>query len=1355
MAMTKVKNLQLWCKKMVEGYRDVNVVDMTTSWKDGLAFCALIHKFRPDLIDYDSLSKENVHGNNQLAFEVAERELNIPAFLEADDMVAIRVPDRLSIITYVSQYYNTLHDKPQLGGPGVRKAITAGGGAVRKSGEVSSPLVISKTVDPSTPVQIERKETLGDKCVICREKVYLLERHIENGKLYHRTCFRNSEFSPTNKVIKRLLSEDKYEVQSKSRKIDDNQRKEENRTSNKKEPELSYWERRAMAKSKENLIDSKKPDPEPEGKVANITTAGKSNHPNDLKIRDQQIQSSKDHVTDFKRSDPVPEEKGVDLTSTGKSNRLNDLKIDSSTKVLPTTPTSNAKVLSKTEEVSFKTENGKGGNKSESLADKFNELSKRNLKSLQDSQNLGFKTEKGKEQMKNTPSTIMLEDGKSKGTNQSKEEQKFHPVPKPRQNVNKDNQNLLDLEKMDTSEPLVMGKSKSRPAELSGLNQDKDRISTVTDRKGFHDRPKTPSDYKAGLQLKKLSPSQSSMDSPMGSPPPLPFTAPPPFLETPSSDISPMTPVKSPLASPQGGKVSDLHAKKDEQKLLPISTNRTIQFHKERTPSPMEIDINITSPESSDTVAMRIKPNRHEQDSEKDKAVFGGLMKSLADVRKSHDVEKLKDNSSKPELDTVKENTEKPNSSKSNPISVNQSNVVSQDLKVKLPVKSKEPGKSSDQLSRASTQENQTKHGKSKGEGLKDTEKEKSKLEFISRKTDISSDQNKFTGAQSLGSKSDDKKTGMENKDAVKHGDLKTKEISNVGKTSKEPLGTKEMSNVGKTSKEPIGTKEMSGNVGKTSKEHLGTKETSGNVGKTSKEHLGTKETSGNVGKTSKEHLGTKETSSNVGKTSKEHLGTKETSGNVGKTSKEHLGTKETSGNVGKTSKEHLGTKETSGNVGKTSKEHLGTKETSDLDRHKGAIKTNQREQVTSPETSDIPSWKVDLEKKKAERPKSSDLLSQTDKTQKTEWQIEAEKRKSARIGGFIDPEKAMIDNRSNSNDKNILNKDKVTRKDHAAPSIPLSPRINAAPSIPLSPHRKEGYEDKEKVTLDKNVSNNSNKNALDDGNKVNKMEHVPPLRPSSPPKIGNRGLPGLPKANDQNKTAVTNAKVKAVVKSDSDRPHPEIKKRILPQPPQQPQEEKSPPRLKKITVTSKFLFDEADEISTAVPPVKPPRLQAMFDEKKIPLPSRPPPPMKEPAKKKMSPDEIQRQLEEIDRKLTGLELRGRKLEDAIRNAKEEEEDRLMINWFEMVSEKNDLVRTEADLIYESRELELEDEQQDIENRLRALMAKPDDQKTEEEKNEEAQLIEKKLDIVNQRSNIVDSIDEDRISFFLQLKKVF
>ena len=87
------------------GYHNVNIRNFTTSWRDGLAFNAIIHKHRQDLIQYERLSKSNAMYNLNNAFEVAEKELGIVKLLDVED-VNMETPDERSIITYVVTYYH-------------------------------------------------------------------------------------------------------------------------------------------------------------------------------------------------------------------------------------------------------------------------------------------------------------------------------------------------------------------------------------------------------------------------------------------------------------------------------------------------------------------------------------------------------------------------------------------------------------------------------------------------------------------------------------------------------------------------------------------------------------------------------------------------------------------------------------------------------------------------------------------------------------------------------------------------------------------------------------------------------------------------------------------------------------------------------------------------------------------------------------------------------------------------------------------------------------------------------------------------------------------------------------------------
>ncbi|KAM9571997.1 protein-methionine sulfoxide oxidase mical3a-like isoform 27-T33 [Salvelinus alpinus] len=99
-----------WCQRQTEGYRKVSVTDLTMSWKSGMALCSLIHRYRPDLIDFDSLDERDQQKNNQLGFDVAEREFGISPCMTGKEMSQVSEPDKLSMVMYLSQFYEMFKD---------------------------------------------------------------------------------------------------------------------------------------------------------------------------------------------------------------------------------------------------------------------------------------------------------------------------------------------------------------------------------------------------------------------------------------------------------------------------------------------------------------------------------------------------------------------------------------------------------------------------------------------------------------------------------------------------------------------------------------------------------------------------------------------------------------------------------------------------------------------------------------------------------------------------------------------------------------------------------------------------------------------------------------------------------------------------------------------------------------------------------------------------------------------------------------------------------------------------------------------------------------------------------------------
>lgn len=103
--MSLKEELLRWVQKVTQSYDNVSIVNFTTSWKNGLGFNAIIHRFRPELVDYKNLIPEEGTKNCEHAFVISEENFGIPKLLDAEDVSDMIIPDEKSIITYISLFY--------------------------------------------------------------------------------------------------------------------------------------------------------------------------------------------------------------------------------------------------------------------------------------------------------------------------------------------------------------------------------------------------------------------------------------------------------------------------------------------------------------------------------------------------------------------------------------------------------------------------------------------------------------------------------------------------------------------------------------------------------------------------------------------------------------------------------------------------------------------------------------------------------------------------------------------------------------------------------------------------------------------------------------------------------------------------------------------------------------------------------------------------------------------------------------------------------------------------------------------------------------------------------------------------
>ncbi|XP_050668123.1 dystonin isoform X25 [Leptidea sinapis] len=183
--VTAREALLSWARRSTAKYPGVRVADFTSSWRDGLAFNALIHRNRPDLIDWRNIRSRQARERLETAFHVVEKEYGVTRLLDPED-VDTHEPDEKSLITYISSLYETFPEPPAVhplfDAESQRRAASyTEQAAQHRSWLHEKCSLMQDRAFPST--LIEMKKLLSESTRFRNEEVPLRQR--EKQKLFH------------------------------------------------------------------------------------------------------------------------------------------------------------------------------------------------------------------------------------------------------------------------------------------------------------------------------------------------------------------------------------------------------------------------------------------------------------------------------------------------------------------------------------------------------------------------------------------------------------------------------------------------------------------------------------------------------------------------------------------------------------------------------------------------------------------------------------------------------------------------------------------------------------------------------------------------------------------------------------------------------------------------------------------------------------------------------------------------------------------------------------------------------------------------------------------------------------------